>query len=380
MSKKLFSLGILLLFSAQVLLSQVSTKVEPQDEKKTTEEQNVNPVSKPIETKKPAVTQPAPAPKPTDFYELYKSSQVSDRRKAIDNIGRKRDSKDAQILIDALSDSDSGVKVSAIDSLGLMREQLAADKIILALKDKEPQVRQSACVALGYIGDSKAQPALVERVKNDSSNSVRTQAILILGNMHANIAVDTLIPLLKDKNLDVCYLSAEALGKIGDPKATSALKNCLANSITEMKNETDSYRNNQYKRLITVTAKALGNLKDKSSEDTLIGLLDNNEKSIKIAAASALGSIGNNSGLSVAMKLAEDSNEIIKIQAIEALGNIGDPAAIPVLETIADNDPNNNIKETARASLYRVGWKPAPPKKPTSTKPAQSKPATQKGN
>ncbi|OGS43292.1 MAG: hypothetical protein A2539_03055 [Elusimicrobia bacterium RIFOXYD2_FULL_34_15] len=367
MSKRFLPVLVIAIFSAQFLLSQQATKnsTTPTISKPV---QQANPAVKQAETPKPAVTE---APVQPDYYQLAKSTDVSKRRSAIDNIGRKRDPKDTPILIEALSDSDPGVKISAIDSLGLMREQLATDKIVLALNDKEPQVRQSACVALGYIGEPKTQIALIERVKSDPSNSVRSQAILILGNMHAQPAVDPLIQLLTDKNLDIRLLSAEALGKIGDPKASSVIRNCLLNSISEMKNETDSNRLNQYKRLITISVKALGNLKDVTSEETLTELLDNDEKSIKVSAASALGSIGNKSGLSIAMKLSEDTDYLIKAQAIEALGNIGDSSAIPALEKIANTDSNSNIKEAARTSLYRLGWKPAPVKPATKKEPVK---------
>ncbi|MDD5687161.1 MAG: HEAT repeat domain-containing protein [Elusimicrobia bacterium] len=312
-----------------------------------------------------------PVAKPVDYYQMLKSTESSKRRTAVDNIGRLRDSKDVPVLIGALNDSDSGVKLAACEALGLMREQSATDKIIALLNDKEPQVRQSACIALGYIGDPKAQLPLVERVKNDPDSSVRTQAILILGNMRSQSAVDIFIPLLKDKNLDVQLLSAQALGKIGDAKSAPMIKETLNISLGAIKNETDSYRQVQYKRLILELIKASGELKDKSSEPDLEALLKNDDKSIKIAGASALGKIGNKSGLQVAKDLVNDKDETIKTQSIEALGNIGDVSAIPVLEKIYNTDLNNNIKEAAKVSLYKLGWQP--PKAKPAVKPAVKK-------
>ncbi|MDO8735397.1 MAG: HEAT repeat domain-containing protein [Elusimicrobiota bacterium] len=184
-------------------------------------------VSKPA----PAPTVYQPAPKPVDYYQMLKSSEAVKRRIAVDNIGRFRNQNDISVLIDALSDTDPGVKIAAVDSLGLMRAQPATDKIISLLNDKDPQVRQSACVALGYIGDPKAQTGLIERVKNDPDNSVKMQAILILGNMRASGAVDSLIPLLKYKNPDMRLMSAQALGKIGDVKAAPAIKDAMSVSV-----------------------------------------------------------------------------------------------------------------------------------------------------
>ncbi|HAX61839.1 MAG TPA: hypothetical protein DCX95_04680 [Elusimicrobia bacterium] len=315
-------------------------------------------VSKPA----PAPTVSQPAPKPVDYYQMLKSSEAVKRRIAVDNIGRFRNQNDIPVLIGALSDADAGVKIAACDSLGLMRAQQSTDKIISLLNDKDSQVRQSACVALGYIGDPKAQTGLIERVKNDPDNSVKMQAILILGNMRSAGSIDSLIPLLKDKNPDMRLMSAQALGKIGDAKAAPAIKDSLLISIEEMKIEKEPYRQGQYKRLVTAQVSALGDLKDKSSEGKIEELLKNDDKSVKLSAAATLGKLGNKSGLSVAKELANDKDDTIRIQAVESLGNIGDVSAIPILEKIFNTETNNNIKETARTALYKLGWRPPQPK------------------
>ncbi|MFA5779978.1 MAG: HEAT repeat domain-containing protein [Elusimicrobiota bacterium] len=320
-------------------------------------------VSKPASAPVPAVSQPSP--KPVDYYQMLKSTEAVKRRIAVDNIGRQRNQNDISVLINALSDTDPGVKIAACDSLGLMRAQQATDKIISLLNDKDPQVRQSACVALGYIGDPKAQAGLIERVKNDPDNSVKMQAILILGNMRSSGAVDPLIPLLKEKNPDMRLMSAQALGKIGDVKAAPAIKDALSVSVEEIKNDAslkEPYRQGQYNRLISELVKSLGDLKDKSSEGKIEELLKNDEKSVKLSAASSLGKLGNKSGISVAKELANDKDDMIRMQAVEALGNIGDTSAIPVLEKMFNTETNNNIKESARTALYKLGWKPPLPK------------------
>lgn len=309
---------------------------------------------------KPTVSQPVLAT--VDYYQMLKSTEVAKRRIAVDSIARQRNQNDIPVLMNCLDDTDSGVKIAVCDSLGLMRAQQAVDKIITLLNDKNSQVRQSACVALGYIGDPKAQIGLIERVKNDTDNSVKMQAILIIGNMRATGAVDPLVSLLKDKNPDIRLMSAQALGKIGDTKASTALKDILLLSIEEMKNEKEPYRQGQYKRLVSELVKALGELKNKLSESDIEELLKNDDKSIKLSAASALGKLGNKSGLKVARELASDKDDIVRMQAIEAFGNIGDASAIPVLEKMFNTETNNSIKEFARTALYKFGWRPSQPK------------------
>lgn len=349
MRKKIFVFPVFAVFAFQFLSAQV----------KTTAGKN------PADVKVPEIQELKKqiAEKPVDLYEMLKSTEPSKRRGAVDAIGRKKNSADAPVLIQALGDSDPGVKIAACDALGLMREQTATDKIILLLDDGEPQVRQSACVALGYIGDPKAKPELIKRVNKDTSDSVRTQAILILGNMRSAEAVDSLIPLLQDKNPDIQLLSAQALGKIEDPKAAPAVKKCLTDTIPKLKSETDGFKIGQYKRLIAEAAKTSGKLKDTSAESELKDLLSNDDKSIKLAAAGALGQLGNKSGLSVASELAKDENGMIRSQAVQTLGAIGDPASIPILEKLLETDKDKNVMESARSALYRCGWKPPKIKK-----------------
>ncbi|MEW6557456.1 MAG: HEAT repeat domain-containing protein [Elusimicrobiota bacterium] len=367
-------------FAVQLLLAQQATTSATPQKKETTAETDTGQKagsatsaksaqpSKPAQvvpaTPAPAApprTPPAP-PKPVDYYEMLKSTEAFKRRVAVDNIGRKRNPADAPVLIEALSDSDPSVRIIACDCLGLMREQSATDKIITLLQDKEAQLRQSACVALGYIGDPKAIAPLIERIKTDTDTAVRTQAVLILGNMRAQQSVDTLVPLLKDTNLDIRLISVQALGKIGNNSAAPEIKNALNTAIEESKTEKEPYRQTQYNRLITESIKASGDLNDKSTEPLLLMLLQNDDKSIKITAATALGKIGNKSGLDVAKEFAADKDDMLRMQAVEALGFIGDASVVPMLEKIYNTDPNNNVKTTAEISLYKFGWRRPPPK------------------
>jgi HEAT repeat protein len=83
------------------------------------------------------------------------------------------------VLIDALSDSESSVRVRTAQALCLLaaRARLAVPALIEALKDEESYVRQWAAAALGSIGPSAetAIPALTESLLDDDE-SVRDEA------------------------------------------------------------------------------------------------------------------------------------------------------------------------------------------------------------
>jgi HEAT repeat protein len=75
------------------------------------------------------------------------------------------------VLIDALNDSESSVRVRTAQALCLLAEraQLAVPALIEALKDEESYVRQWTAAALGSIGPSAeaAIPALTESLLDD---------------------------------------------------------------------------------------------------------------------------------------------------------------------------------------------------------------------
>lgn len=82
-------------------------------------------------------------------------------------------------LIDALHDSDAGVRKAAAEALGKVDPdvKVAVPALISALKDKAPPVRQATASALGQIGpDAKdAVPALRE-TQQDSDRTVSRAA------------------------------------------------------------------------------------------------------------------------------------------------------------------------------------------------------------
>ncbi|BCW94924.1 MAG: HEAT repeat domain-containing protein [Fimbriimonadales bacterium] len=76
------------------------------------------------------------------------------------------------ILIQALGDGDSGVRVAACRALGQIGDSQAVPALIERLGDEEQSVRAAACGALGQIGDSQAVPALIGATRDSSSEVV----------------------------------------------------------------------------------------------------------------------------------------------------------------------------------------------------------------
>jgi HEAT repeat protein len=99
--------------------------------------------------------------------------------------------------------------------------RLGADEAYLGLverlqEDVNTYVRSAAAEALGRIGDPRAIFPLVDALR-DSSSFVRRAAAIALGQMQAKEAQGAMIRALEDPNFYVRRAAINALGKLGIP-------------------------------------------------------------------------------------------------------------------------------------------------------------------
>ncbi len=103
--------------------------------------------------------------------------------------------------------------------------------ILGELRDVNKARRRSAVMKLGMIGGEQALRALMRLVENQQEDLiVRGRAALMLGKLKDERAVPHLIRALDAPGFLTPYHAAQALGKIGDPRAIAALQNLAAGS------------------------------------------------------------------------------------------------------------------------------------------------------
>ena len=102
------------------------------------------------------------------------------RRHAAWALGALKDSEAVPALIDALKDTDAGVREQVAWALGAIGDRRAVDGLVNALSDSAPGVRKQAAWALGAIGDRRAVASLTKALK-DGDAGVRKQAAWALG-------------------------------------------------------------------------------------------------------------------------------------------------------------------------------------------------------
>ncbi len=107
------------------------------------------------------------------------------------------------------------------------------DALVAVVVDSDRRLRErtGAIKELGRLGDSRAVSPLREALLGDDSR-MSAGAAVALGNLGAADAVPALIQVLgthEDKN--VRMLTAQALGKIGDPVAADALRKASSDRV-----------------------------------------------------------------------------------------------------------------------------------------------------
>ena len=102
------------------------------------------------------------------------------RRNAAWALGALDASEAVPALIEALKDTDAGVREQVAWALGAIGDRRAVDGLIGALTDTAPGVRRQSAWALGAIGDRRAVSALTKCLK-DAEAGVRKQAAWALG-------------------------------------------------------------------------------------------------------------------------------------------------------------------------------------------------------
>jgi HEAT repeat protein len=142
---------------------------------------------------------------------------------------------------------------------------------------------------------------------------------------------------LKRENIVIKCEAAFYLGEKEDEDAVPALMELLASD--------------QPKVVRIEAATALGKIGRKACVDSLIGMMRETDRDIRIAAVDALGKIKDKRAARPIIDVLNDKN--VRLTGIWALGNIGDPIVIPVLTDLL-NDEDKFVRHNAARSLRKI--------------------------
>ncbi|WP_372366674.1 HEAT repeat domain-containing protein [Candidatus Uabimicrobium sp. HlEnr_7] len=252
-------------------------------------------------------------------------------------------------LIILLKDKDTMTRYYAEEILGKIGER-AVPSLILLLRDKD--IRESAIRALGEVGEKgyMAVEHLIPFLK-DENETIRIFAIRALGKIgkKAHLAVEHLIPLLEDKNIYIRRLATIAFTKIGKKEHLT-----VEYLISLLKDKGESVR--------LGAARALGEIGEKAylATNSLISLLKDKDESVRLGAARALGEIGEKAHLATnsLISLLKDKDESVRLGAARALGEIGEKAHLATNSLISLlKDKDESVRLGAARALGEIGEK-----------------------
>lgn len=268
---------------------------------------------------------------------------------AIDSLRILGDSKDRR-AVDYLSSNvesfPDSIRGSAKAALGQLKSPAAFPLLMQSLVDDIPETYADVVRGLGELGDRRATRTLLTiGTYWEELSDFALDAIVKLGP----VAVPELLSLADRKDKFALHpFAASALGKLGDPQATTTLatilksdrrpnarstaahslgqipdRNVLGPLVSGLKDKDDSVR-------IAVT-EALANHPRKRIVPALVHVLNDPNPSVRANAARLLGSCGVVKALAPLGVVSSDADENVRVAVLEAMARLGDDTAVPQL-------------------------------------------------
>ena len=296
---------------------------------------------------------PATAP---DLLGLARDPFGPVRYRAVQAIGRIGLAAGAPALAAALSDPEPDVRAVAAFGLGLLGEPSAVEPLIAALEDPSPLVQARAAHALGRLPAPEAGAAIqamtaahvtvaydVDPDEMGYPLSPRVEAFRSgVGALAALGDFDALAAVVLAESGDPLlwwWPVADALGRVGDPRAARPLRVLAGVGGTVG---------------VAMAARGLGTLGDTTAVPLLVELLDRDRRDprVVLSAVRALGAIGDAGAAPALLDLlrTRDLDPGLLAALLDALGAVGAPETVEIaIELLAHGAPA--VRGAALATL-----------------------------
>ncbi len=192
----------------------------------------------------------------------------------------------------------------------------------------------AALKELEKIADPASVPILLEAL-GGRSYEAKSAAIHILGNLKARQAVLPLMGLMGD-DASLAQLTIDALGKIGDRRAVSAVLSKLDDDDPTVQ---------------MAAIDALGELGDIRAGVPLAKFLKHKEPVFRLKAVRALGKLADTRAIQDMIPLLADKSQPVRFEVTEAFGKMGEPAVEPLIGALFFDD----FRISAMEALANIG-------------------------
>jgi HEAT repeat protein len=149
------------------------------------------------------------------------------RRTAVEQLPFFDDPRIVDPLFASLDDEKAAVRSAAVSALARVDHPARADALVRMLSDADSWVRFVAVKGLAAIGATRALPAVVACVRQDSAAHVRMAAIEGIGRLKPPEALTLLEPLTRSANEDLARAALGALGHVDRTEALAVLERAV---------------------------------------------------------------------------------------------------------------------------------------------------------
>src|SRR6201988_1457372 len=256
------------------------------------------------------------------------------------------------------------------------------DLLIGQLKAEDMEVRRSAVLALGRIGNSKATPALLEIIDDESltidvanslaqigdiraidglvklmgnvDGSIRQSAVAALNSLPVGTMADRIVPLLQNPDPNIRESAIKVAGYFGFPRATDSLLELCNDEDERVRSILAQARKEDTPKARSAAARALGNFDDKETASSLLAGLTDPDVWVRYFSARALGRRGNVEHVDALMEVTrkEEFNHV-RIAALDSLVQIGGPRAVELAKELTE-DKDSDLALAAVVALGKL--------------------------
>ena len=259
------------------------------------------------------------------------------RRSAVVALGRIGDSRATPALVEKLSDP--ALAIEAANALARIGDPQAVDGLLKLVGNSDASVRQAAVSAL----NSVIPPSMSERIiplLNDPDPNVRESAVKIAGYFGYPQSASELVKLARDPDEQVRCAAIEHLPYIDDEQVTGVLARAI-------KNETPKVR--------AAAARALGNMDSPEVVTQLVEGLADEDVWVRYFSARALGRRRADDSVGALQRVIEKEQfNHVRIAALDSLGQIGGPRIAGIAGALVEDD-DPDVAHAARVALEKSG-------------------------
>ena len=254
----------------------------------------------------------------------HKRSDV--RETAVCTLARLHTSEADEVLMSALCDENENVRRMAADALRRVSDNANLDRIAPSLKDQSPAVRVLAIQVLAGMNDS-AVLARIEPLLSDEEAVVKAEAARAFARLGTESERPVFLRLLKDESDSVRQAATMALSRIDKHKHTMSGDiftgtDYWFRQVKEDRKEPDNesvYRSRSVRPAVPDDEAK----KERAAKiRSLIAVLKDADKDIRMAAAQQLGKVGDTSTLAPLSVLLNDPSPEVAEAAKTAIDSV----------------------------------------------------------